>query len=76
MYLYSILVVDLTIVLAVSAIANIMRALGLPRVPGSVVLALGRVRVSVPLGAIVCVQVVIIALAPVFRATTPYLPYG
>jgi hypothetical protein len=75
MHLYSVLIVDFMIVLAVSAIANIMRAVGLPGVPGSVVLRLGDVRVSIPLGAIVFVQVAIVALALLFRSTTPYLPY-
>lgn len=70
-YLWSLLVVDLMMVLAVSIISHILRELGAPRIPGTIVLPLGRVRVSIPLGAIIVVNATIIALALWFQRTEP-----
>ena len=66
-YLWPILAVDLMVVLAVSFLAHMVRSLGGPRIPGSVLLRLGRVRVSIPLGAILAVQAAGIAVALWFQ---------
>ncbi len=71
--LWSILAVDLMVVLAVSMVGHMARSLGAPRVPGSVVLPLGNVRVSIPLGAILVVNAAIICLAAWFQLTEPHL---